>query len=81
MVDKEDVILSQITSNPYTDIQAIELSDTDFSKGSLQRISFVRPGKLFTAHSSLIVSHVGNLKKEKFNFIIDEIVKIFRRNN
>ena len=45
-----DWIACQITSNPYSDPHAVEIKDTDFASGGLQRISYARPGKLFTAN-------------------------------
>ena len=53
-VGHRDYILSQITSNAYSDAKAIEIRDEHFSHGSLRRISYIRPGKLFTANDSLI---------------------------
>lgn len=44
-----DWIACQVTSNPYADPRAIEILDTDFLVGGLQRTSYARPGKLFTA--------------------------------
>ena len=35
-----DWILCQITSNPYSDSRAVQLSETDFQSGSLQRVSY-----------------------------------------
>jgi mRNA interferase MazF len=52
---REDYILCQVTSNPYADSTAVELTDASFASGSLQRTSYTRPGKLFTAHGSLIL--------------------------
>lgn len=46
-----DFVLCQITSNPYADPLALELSGDDFGVGSLRRVSYARPGKLFTAMS------------------------------
>ena len=43
--ERGDFILCQITSNPYADPFAVELADSDFTEGSLQRVSFARPGK------------------------------------
>jgi mRNA interferase MazF len=60
-----DWILCQITSNPYADLQALRLVDAGFISGSLARESFLRPGKLFTAHQSLIVRSVGQIKAGK----------------
>ena len=74
-----DWILCQITSQRYTDPQAIKLSKTDFRIGSLRKTSFVRFAKLFTAHESLVVSQVGELKQEKFSSIIDSITKLLEK--
>ncbi len=56
-----DWIFCQVTSNPYADPRALELTDASFATGSLQRISYARPGKLFTAHAPLIVGATGVL--------------------
>ena len=61
---RHDFVLCQVTSNPYADSAAIELRDEHFDQGSLQRVSYVRPRKLFTANTSLIVREVGRLKVE-----------------
>jgi mRNA interferase MazF len=61
-VGRGDYILCQITSNPYADPFAVELTDASFSSGSLQRTSYIRPGKLFTAHRSLVHGAVGVLQ-------------------
>lgn len=58
-----DWIACQITSNPYADSRAITLTDGDFAEGGLQRVSYLRPGKLFTCHESLPVNTVGALNK------------------
>lgn len=78
-VGRGDYLLSQITSNPYADPAALELRDTDFVKGSLQRTSYIRPGKLFAANDSLIVRAVGELKAEKCRAVVDVIVKLLRK--
>ncbi|MFZ1831248.1 MAG: hypothetical protein WAU27_00410, partial [Pseudomonadales bacterium] len=41
-------IACQITSNPYADRFAVTIEEADFLDGNLARISFARPGKLFT---------------------------------
>ncbi len=38
--ERGDWILCQITSNPYSDSRAVQLSETDFQSGSLQRVSY-----------------------------------------
>lgn len=44
-----DWTLWQVTSNPYGDPRAVELREASFATGSLHRLSYARPGKLFTA--------------------------------
>jgi mRNA interferase MazF len=73
-----DWVLCQVTSSPYSDPQAIELTNSDFSRGSLQTISYARPGKLFTAHQTLIVSEVGTLTREAFDRVIEAVVALLK---
>jgi len=75
---RDDWILCQITSNPYGDPRAITLHSADFRSGSLRMTSFARPGKLFTANSSLIVREVGDLRAETMSKVIDAVVGILR---
>lgn len=72
-----DWILCQITSNPYGDTKAVTLSDSSFQDGYLHITSYVRPGKLFTSNSSLIVKKVGTLKHDVLKIIINAIIDIF----
>lgn len=62
---KGDWICVQITSNPYADDQAITLNTDDFATGSLERVSYARPGKLFTANQILFKRIVGTLQPAK----------------
>lgn len=73
-----DWILCQVTSQPYGDTRAIRLEDTGFSAGSLRVVSYVRPGKLFTANRDLIVSEVATLKPSSLKQIIDAVVNLLR---
>jgi len=73
---RDDWILCQVTSNPYSDTKAVQIMDADFDSGSLQRTSFVRPGKLFTANASLMQVEVGRLKNEAFKKVVNEVVGI-----
>jgi mRNA interferase MazF len=71
-----DWILCQITSNPYSDARAIVLPDESFRQGGLQRTSYARPGKLFTASHELIVVEVGVLTAEALKQVIDAVVAV-----
>ena len=72
---KGDWILCQITSNPFSDDRAVELDQNDFSAGSLQRISFARPGKLFTANDSLFSGSMGQLTQDSFHKVIHAVLQ------
>nr|MDO8118786.1 type II toxin-antitoxin system PemK/MazF family toxin [Candidatus Sigynarchaeota archaeon] len=61
----DDIILCQITSKAIKDKHAISLIDADFESGTLQQESNIRPNRLFTADSSLILSSVGHVKRAK----------------
>lgn len=71
-----DLILCQVTSNPYADSSAIELEADSFADGTLQRISYARPGKLFTAHESLIRGRVGSLKASARGRIAKSVIAL-----
>ena len=75
---RDDWILCQVTSNPYSDPQAITITDADFHAGSLRVTSFARPGKLFTANSSLMVTQVGSLKDEAVKSVVEAVINILR---
>ena len=77
-VGRQDWILCQVTSKPYGDTRAILLNDSGFESGSLRVESYMRPGKLFTAHQTLIVSEAGLLKEATFHQIIDAIVGLLK---
>ena len=77
-VDRNDWILCQITSNPYSDTMAVEIAESDFVSGSLMRTSYVRPGKLFTANTFLMQRIVGNLKQLKLTAVVDAVIAVLR---
>ena len=75
---RDDWVLCQITSKPYADSRAVELLDTAFAQGGLQLASYARPGKLFTAHASLIRSVVGELNDAAHQRVLDAVVSLLR---
>jgi mRNA interferase MazF len=60
-LERGDFILCQITSNPFSDPRAVRLEKEDFDVGSLPRVSYVRPGKLFTANAGIVEGSVGQV--------------------
>jgi hypothetical protein len=75
---RDDWILCQITSNPYSDPLAVRLGDEHFETGSLQLVSYARPGKLFTASSTLVVSQVGKIRADALREVVDRVIQILR---
>lgn len=75
-VGRGDYILVQVTSNPYGDDLAVELTDDSFQTGSLKRTSYARPGKLFTANESLIERTVGELSATAVAELVSVVTRI-----
>ena len=73
-----DWILCQVTSNPYGDLRAVELTNASFAAGTLRVTSYARPGKLFTASSDLLVSAIGVLTADSRNGIAGAIIALLR---
>ena len=78
-VGRGDFVLCQITSNAYADPVAVELTEADFADGSLQRASFVRPGKLFTANQDLLNARVGMLGSDAHTRVVEHVVALLQR--
>jgi mRNA interferase MazF len=74
-----DWILCQITSNAYGDARAIALSASDLRNGALRVTSFARPGKLFTASHSLLVSQVAILSEEALSRVRAAVIEMFQK--
>lgn len=74
-----DWILCQITSKSYGDAKAVSLDTSDFARGSLRLASYARPGKLFTAHGSLVANPVGELQPGKFFAVRDAVVRMIQQ--
>ena len=71
-----DWIACQITSNPYADPQAILLEDDAFEDGGLERVSWMRPGKLFTANERLIRNVRGAVHRHVLSRLRDAVVRM-----
>lgn len=69
----DDVILCQITSRARTNEHAIGITSSDFTEGSLNQDSNVRPERLFTADSR-ITRRVGRLSDAKVQAVVSNVV-------
>lgn len=77
--NRGDWLLCQITSNPYSDSAAVELNQADFYSGGLQRLSYARPNKLFTAHESLFRGIAGFLLPSAHQSVVEAVISIIRQ--
>jgi mRNA interferase MazF len=77
-LEGNDAILCQITSRTIKDTYAIPIDDTDFTSGNLRQPGNIRPNRLFTADSHIILYRVGSTKKEKLTQVIEKVVEIIK---
>jgi mRNA interferase MazF len=75
---RDDWIACQITSNPYADPHAILLAPEDFTSGGLQRASYARPGKLFTANTSLFAAAAGLMSQGRLDQVRSALIAIIQ---
>jgi len=78
VLEGDDIILCQITSQRVKDKYAVLIDDNDFSDGSLKQPSNIRPNRIFTADKNIILYRIGHLKPEKMNKIIEKTIDIIR---
>jgi mRNA interferase MazF len=74
----DDLILCQITSQVTRDAYSLGMADSDFERGALKQPSNLRPNRLFTADSHLILYSIGQLKDAKIAQLVDAVVRIIK---
>jgi mRNA interferase MazF len=72
-----NVIVCQITSRQHTSKTALSLADADFIAGGLPVVSFIRPDKLSTLESGLVISELGVLTDQKLDEIKTTVRELF----
>ena len=78
-LDGDDLILCQITSQTIKDKYAIAFNDNDFETGGLKQQSNLRPNRIFTADTHIVLYKGGSLKNAKVSEVIESIVEIIRK--
>ncbi len=78
VLEGDDLILCQITSEARYDKYSIELKNPDFKQGKLNIVSMIRPNRLFTGEKSLIKYKIGSLKEGKLKEVINKLIEIFK---
>jgi mRNA interferase MazF len=77
-LEGDDAVLCQITSKNIADRYAIPVDDSDFESGDLKQPSNIRPNRLFTADTHIILYRVGTIKKDKLNYVVNKVVEIIK---
>lgn len=55
---------------------AVAISDSDFASGGLRQEGNVRPNRIFTADSAIILYRAGELSSQKVHEVITRIIEI-----
>lgn len=76
---RNDLILCLITSQKTNDSYTTAVSNNDFASGSLNRNSYVKSNRLFTANEKIIAYKIGTLTTDKINEIIAKIIEILQQ--
>jgi mRNA interferase MazF len=77
-LEGDDAILCQITSKNISDNYAVPVDDADFRTGHLKQSSNIRPNRLFTADTHIILYRAGSIKKAKLDQVINKVIEIIK---
>ena len=73
-----DLIVCQITSQFSKDRFALALSSADFERGNLHLPSFIRPNRLFTIDSHIVLYRIGTIRSSRLSAIINAVIQLIR---
>lgn len=76
LADFNDVLLCQITSQPYQSKKTVGLNSDDFSSGSIAIDSFIRPDKIATLDINRIKRTLGVIKDTKLTEVKQKLKTI-----
>jgi mRNA interferase MazF len=78
VLDRGDVLLCQITSQPLTHKNATPLYESDFFAGGLPKQSFLLPHRLVTASSTIVRRVAGHIADMKLTEIRQAVCAVVR---
>ena len=78
-LEGDDAILCQITSKTIKDIYAISIDDSDFDAGNLKQPGNIRPNRLFTADSHIVLYRAGHIRNDKMNQVVGKLIEIIQK--
>lgn len=74
---QQDLILAAITSHLAAEQDTLLIGDRDFAEGSLPKKSVVKPTKLFTIHSTLVLKKICALRRAKTTEVLNALREFF----
>ena len=72
----DDILFCLITSKATADSYALSLNHKDFTSESLRQDSYIRPNRIFTAESNIVLYRAGVLKPDKVRDVVDKVIEI-----
>ncbi|MBS1828904.1 MAG: type II toxin-antitoxin system PemK/MazF family toxin [Acidobacteria bacterium] len=72
----DDLILCQITSQARDDAYSVRLDTSDFVVGGLNQSSRIRPNRLFTADSNIVIYKAGQVSRSKLQETRERLIAI-----
>jgi mRNA interferase MazF len=78
-LDGNDVILCQITSQAKSDQYSAVLDGADFESGGLNQPSRIRPNRLFTADTGIVLYATGRVRDGKLRESASAVLKTLDR--
>ncbi len=72
----DDILVCQVTSRAVRDNYAVPIALTDFAIGRLNQESNVRPNRLFTADSAIVLYRAAKLTSQKMSEVTAKIIEI-----
>lgn len=78
-LNKNDLILCLITSRAANDSYTTLIENRDFETGSLNRSSYAKSNRVFTANEQLIAYKAGKLVPEKTDEVINKLIAILQQ--
>ncbi|MBW4578954.1 MAG: type II toxin-antitoxin system PemK/MazF family toxin [Tildeniella nuda ZEHNDER 1965/U140] len=76
---RSDFILCLMTSQAANDAYTTLIESSDFETGSLNKTSYAKSNRVFTANEQLIAYKAGNLTPEKTNEVIAKLIAILQQ--
>jgi mRNA interferase MazF len=74
----DDLICCMITSQNNRNRNSLPLKNEHFKTGTLNRDSNIRPDRIFTADSKIILRKTDQLEDSKIDAVIDRVVNILK---